>query len=270
MKKFAVICLLSLLSPAANAWIWQNLNRDSPAPLSGEAVHERDLIGKVVLIYCYSDKGCDVARLLRAQKLFETNDRAKFAVVGACPDKACDEAFLRKHKISYPIYEGWRVPHYNNKPVNAMYVLDDFGRMVWQSRDAASQRDLEKALAGAIAKIGQPPSLTEGVSFTHYRALEDQLAYGKDLSKIEARLSKDSAARLKPSAKPEAMSKAIEAQQILTAVGRGMEQMAGCIRTLMDIDARRAYRFLDLHLKSFPRDREKYAKLHDELEKRAK
>lgn len=269
MKNVVACLFLALFAPAANAWIWQNLNRDSSGPLAGEIVHERDLLGKVVLIYGFSAKDCDLSRITRAQKLLESNDKAKFAVIGASLDETCDADFLRKRKITFPVYERGRVPHFHNKPANTMYVLDEYGRMIWQSRDAGSLRDLEKALAAAIAQIGQTPSLTAGASFNYHKSLKDQLVYGKELSQIEKSLAAEVAAGRTVSATAEMRAKAAEAQQILNAIYRGMEEMIPNVRTLMDINVKRAYQFLDLHLKSFPRDKEKYAKLYEELAQRA-
>ncbi|MGN0854555.1 MAG: hypothetical protein ACI4R9_03425 [Kiritimatiellia bacterium] len=264
-----VALLLALAAPAANAWIWQNLNKES-GPLAGDAVRERDLIGKVVLVCCLSSQECDVSRLVRAQELLEANDRTKFAVIGASLDRTCDAELLRRHKITFPVYESGSVPCTYGKPANAMYFLDEYGRQIWQSRDAASQRDLEQALAATLARVGEPPSLTEGVTFVHYRTLREQLVYGRNLAQLEAQLAKDAAAGHRATADAAAKERAAEAQQILDAMGRGMERMMKDVRTLADIDRKRAYRFLDLHLKSFPRDKEKYAEFYADLERRAK
>lgn len=265
--RYAVLAILLVLSGAANAWVWHGLK--DARPVAGPSIQEKDLFGKVVLVYNFTATTYDAKVLQRTQKLHETLDRTKFTVVGSCKDERGVAALAKRHGVAYPVYKEFRVVTAMEKAPGTLYFVDEYGRMIWQSRDAASQRDLERALVGALACCGKPPSLTAGASFTFHKALKDQLVYGKDVSQVEKLLEGEVAAGRKASANAEAKAKAAEAQQILNAIGRGMEQMVPNVRVLMDIDIKRAYRFLDLHLKSFPRDRERYAKLYEELANRA-
>lgn len=259
--------MLALMSQAARAWVWTGLA--DARPVSGPAIEEKDLIGKVVLVYFFTAAVNDEQLLARTQELYATRDEKRFVVVGSCEDPRGVAELARKHKLAYPIYKDFRVVTALAKPPGTLYFVDEYGRMQYQIVEAASMRRLEKALSAAILRCGQPPSLTEGAGFAHYGTLKDQLALGKDLTQVEASLLKVAASARNPSASAESKSRAAEAQRILDAMGRGMEKMLANVRVLMDVDIKKAYLFLDLYLKSFPRDKEKYEKLYTELKDRA-
>ena len=265
--KFAVILTLALLSHTARAWVWLGLA--DARPVSGPAIKEKDLIGKVVLVYFFTADVNDAQLLARTQELYAKRDEKRFTVVGSCRDDRGVAELARKHKIAYPIYKGFRVATALEKAPGTLYFVDEYGRMQYQIGDMASLGLLEKALSAALQRCGQPPSLTEGASFVHCGSLKDQMVFGKDLSQIEASLWKSAASGRSPSATADVKSKAVEAQRILDSMGRGMEKMLADVRVLMDIDVRKAYLFLDLYLKSFPRDKEKYEKLYAELKDKA-
>lgn len=267
MLKCAVAIALVAISQVANAWVWIGLKDASP--VSGPRIEEKDLIGKVVLVYFFSSDVHDAKLLARTQELYSQRDESRFTVVGSCKDDSGVAELARKHKLAYPIYKDFRVATAMEKTPGTMYFVDEYGRMQYQINDASSLRRLEKALFSAIQRCGQPPSLTDGVSFAHHGTLKDQLVFGRDLSQIEASLWKIVASGRNPSAAAETRSRSVEAQRILDSMGRGMEQMVSNVRVLMDIDIKKAYLFLDLYLKSFPRDKEKYEKLYSELKDRA-
>lgn len=257
LARYGVLVAMGSVATVAHAWVWHGLK--DAQPVAGPSLAEKDLIGKVVLVYCFTSDTVNEKLLKRTQALSAAYDKAKFAVVGSCKDATGVAELVRRHGATYPVYRGFRVVTALEKEPGTLYFVNEYGRLVWQSRDTEHLSSLEAALDEAVKTCGKPPSLTRGVTFVHYRALKDRLVLGENLEEIEGSLRRIAAG---------ASAKAAEAKLILDAVGRGMEETIADIRVLMDIDAPRAFQFLDLYLKSFPRDRSRYAKLYEELKKR--
>ena len=137
LVKCAALFVLALLSQAARAWVWTGLA--DARPVSGPAIEEKDLIGKVVLVYFFTDAVNDEQLLARTQELYATRDEKRFVVVGSCEDSRGVAELARKRKLAYPIYKDFRVVTALAKPPGTLYFVDEYGRMQYQIGEATTK-----------------------------------------------------------------------------------------------------------------------------------
>ncbi len=140
-----------------------------PAPdfalnnLAEKKVSLENFRGKVVLLDFWATwcKPC-VKSMPALQKLHDQFASKNFTVLGISTDedgKKKVEAFIKKHKIAYPILldaeanPAWEA--YKVKVVPMMFLVDPKGQIVRQWVGEADMKDVENAIAGLVGKSEQ-------------------------------------------------------------------------------------------------------------------
>lgn len=258
MKKTAFV--LALLGATAGfAGGWKNIDDDNW--ISGAKLKESDLAGKVVLVdeWGYRCPPC-LAMLPRIEQIWQSFKGKPFMVVGSHRQGKADEvaAVVKENGLTYPVYHGAGLaagePD-NGRAIPFLYVVNHRGKVVYSGR---SDREATQAIVEAVMKIGQMPSLTEGVIIRKYKSLQKGLVLGKPLKTAISALQKDVAKGQAKNATKAMRDKAAEAAEILESIKKGQAEAKEEIESSKATNPAEAVKLVKAYMVSFPEDAADY------------
>lgn len=255
----------------ANAGMWEGL--EDANYVMGPKITEKDVFGKVVLLYYLdgSEKGLNPVE--RVEALYKSHDKKRFCVIGSyCGSKEGAAAALAKQKITFPVYKGAKLASDTSKTRDAGHVLivSQYGKILAAtSAHSNFNRDHEKILVEAITSVGQPPSVIPGIELDKYKALKNKLRLGSNLKGVIKQLEKDVEAANKKTATAAVKAKADEASSILSAISSGKSDIEANMSALTDLNPEEAYKIMQLFVKSFPDEAADYKDKLAELKTKA-
>ena len=249
---------------AEGAVAWKNL--DDASHLTGGKIAPSDLAGKVVLVYSWDlEKQESVDLLKNVEKTWGAFKTKKFMVVGSYVG-AADVAKARaaaKSRTSFPVYHLADLdpsPRPKRGKPPFFCVVNQRGRVVYAAK---SEKEATAALVDAIGAIGTPVNLCGDVTFRKFKSLEKQIALGRNVSSIVAKLEKES--------KSKDADAASEAREILAAVESAKGDVKADIEIYREADPAEAVKIIQLFLKTWPKDEDAagYRNAISELKKAA-
>ena len=248
MKKTLVASMALAALCASGAAKWKNL--DDKSHVSGDKLTEADLLGKAVLVYywdCAEDKS--VKLLPEIEKVWKAFQTKKFQVVGNYIGAKDDEkvkAAVQKNKVTFPVYYKFSLdpdPRVGFQPAPFFNVVNHRGVSVLGK---ASVKEATEAAVEALGSIGMPISLCGDVEFKKFKGMAGQLKLGKNVSSIVKALEKK-----KSDKDPNVAG---EAQEILSAIERAMDDVKSDIELFSEVDPAEAIKLVQLFVKTWPKD----------------
>ena len=243
---FAAVVLAALC--ASGAAKWKNLN--DKAYVSGDKLTAEDLLGKAVLVYywdCAEEKS--VKLLLEIEKVWNSFKTKKFQVVGNYIGAKDDEkvkAAIHKNKVTFPVYYKFSLdpdPKVGFQPAPFFNVINHRGVSVLGK---GSVKEAIEAAVEAMGSIGMPISLCGDVEFKKFKGMAGQLKLGKNVSSLVKALEKK-----KSDKDPNVAG---EAQEILSAIERAMDEVKSDIELYSEVDPAEAMKLVQLFMKTWPKD----------------
>ena len=243
---FAAVVLAALC--ASGAAKWKNLN--DKAYISGDKLTEEDLLGKAVLVYywdCAEEKS--VKLLPEIEKVWNSFKTKKFQVVGNYIGAKDDEkvkAAIHKNKVTFPVYYKFSLdpdPKVGFQPAPFFNVVNHRGVSVLGK---GSVKEAIEAAVEAMGSIGMPISLCGDVEFKKFKGMAGQLKLGKNVSSLVKALEKK-----KSDKDPNVAG---EAQEILSAIERAMDEVKSDIELYSEVDPAEAMKLVQLFMKTWPKD----------------
>ena len=269
VKRTVAAALVAAICAAAHAASWRGL--DESSYISGPKVSAGDLDGKVVMVdeWGYRCPPCR-ALLPRMEQLWQSFRHKPFVLIGSHRqgrEEASIKELIKDNKLTYPIYQGAGLS--DGEPPNGggipfIYVVDHRGKVVYSGRD---ERAATEAAVTAMTNIDAPPSLTGNVTLKKYKAMEKQLALGKNIKSLVKKLEGDVKKAEGKSANAAQKEMAEEASAILSAIKDAKEDIKADIEILSRKDPPKA---LKLFMTTFPEDAAEYKEKLPELTAAAK
>ena len=248
MKKaiFALCALAAFCSSGAAKW--KNLNDKSY--ISGDKITEADLLGNVVLVYYWDTADENSVKILpEIEKIWSSFKTKKFRLVGTyvgVRDDAKVKSLIEKNKVTFPVYYKFSLdpdPKVGFQKAPFFNVVNHRGVSVLGK---GSVKEAIEAAVEAMGSIGMPVSLCGDVEFKKFKGLAGQLKLGKNVSNIVKALEKKKADK-DPNV-------AGEAQEILSAMERTMDDVKADIELYSEVDPAEAMKLVQLFLKTWPKD----------------
>lgn len=252
MKKL-LVAVVGLACPMIlGAAVWVNL--DDEHHYSGPKLTEKDLEGKVVMVDNWGVR-CPPCRasLPRIQEIWNSFKTKPFVMIGShCQGRRPDEVkeLVEANNLTYPMYErvglAEGAPSFNAIPF--IYVVNHRGRVVYSGH---SDRDATEALVTAIADIGQPISLCQGVALPkRYKSFAKKLRLGSTIAGEIKKLEKEA------SGKNARM--ADEAKTILDAIEKTRLDVKAEIAAVKSRNPEEAAKMMQDYMKTWPKDGAEY------------
>ena len=248
MKNTLLAAVVLAALCASGAAKWKNLN--DKAYVCGDKLTEEDLLGKAVLVYYWDCEETKSVMLLpvieEVWNSFKTN---KFQFVGNYVGVKNDEkvkAAVHKYKVTFPVYYKFSLdpdPKVGFQKAPFFNVVNHRGVSVLGK---GSVKEAIEAAVEAMGSIGMPVSLCGDVEFKKFKGLAGQLKLGKNVSNIVKALEKKKADK-DPNV-------AGEAQEILSAMERTMDDVKADIELYSEVDPAEAMKLVQLFLKTWPKD----------------
>lgn len=252
MKKTFCV-LLAMVSAAVNAGFWEGLTEANH--IQGPRIAEKDLMGKVVVLYVISGSEDGLKPANRLEDIWKAFDKKRFQLVGSYDgDKEKAVADLAKQKLSFPVYKEFKLASDTEvRTPGSVVIVSQFGKILAATTMHGSfNRDHEQILVEAISTVGAAPNVAPGVALEKYKALKTKLKLGVNLKNIIKGLEKDVSAAEKKTATEQVKAKAEEARSILSAIKEGKSDVMENITALADVNPVEAFSLLSLYVKSFP------------------
>ena len=248
MKNTLLAAVVLAALCASGAAKWKNLN--DKAYVCGDKLTEEDLLGKAVLVYYWDcEETKSVMLLPEIEKVWNSFKTKKFQVVGNYVGVKNDEkvkAAVHKHKVTFPVYYKFSLdpdPKVGFQKAPFFNVVNHRGVSVLGK---GSVKEAIEAAVEAMGSIGMPVSLCGDVEFKKFKGLAGQLKLGKNVSNIVKALEKKKADK-DPNV-------AGEAQEILSAMERTMDDVKADIELYSEVDPAEAMKLVQLFLKTWPKD----------------
>lgn len=248
MKKTLVVAVALAALCASGAAKWKNLN--DKAYVSGDKLTDADLLGKAVLVYYWDcDEDKSVKLLPEVEKVWKSFQTKKFQVVGNYVGKKNDEkvkAAIQKNKVTFPVYYNFSLdpdPKVGFQKAPFFNVINHRGTSVY---GGAGVKAGTEQVVEAIGSIGMPISLCGDVEFKKFKGMAGQLKLGKNVSNIVKALEKK-----KSDKDPNVAG---EAQEILSAIERAMDDVKSDIELYSEVDPVEAMTLIQLFMKTWPKD----------------
>ena len=226
LKVLSTVLSATLFATLSSAAEWRGL--DESAWCSGPKLTPEKLRGKVVLV----DKWgvyCPPCRrsLPHIESLWKKFRSKPFVIIGShCQGEEREKiaALVSENKLTYSIYLNAKLvgePYFQGIP--AYYIVDPKGDIVYQGIgfSPAKAKELEDAVASALAKMPSADSLCGGMEAVHFRQDAAKLVAGKNVEPVVTRL-KSAAAKDGPVAE--------EAKALLSAVEDARNSLKSEIR----------------------------------------
>ena len=248
MKNTLLAAVVLAALCASGAAKWKNLN--DKAYVCGDKLTEEDLLGKAVLVYYWDcEETKSVMLLPEIEKVWNSFKTKKFQVVGNYVGVKNDEkvkAAVHKYKVTFPVYYKFSLdpdPKVGFQKAPFFNVVNHRGVSVLGK---GSVKEAIEAAVEAMGSIGMPVSLCGDVEFKKFKGLAGQLKLGKNVSNIVKALEKKKADK-DPNV-------AGEAQEILSAMERTMDDVKADIELYSEVDPAEAMKLVQLFLKTWPKD----------------
>ena len=248
MKNTLLAAVVLAALCASGAAKWKNLN--DKAYVCGDKLTEEDLLGKAVLVYYWDcEETKSVMLLPEIEKVWNSFKTKKFQVVGNYVGVKNDEkvkAAVHKYKVTFPVYYKFSLdpdPKVGFQKAPFFNVVNHRGVSVLGK---GSVKEAIEAAVEAMGSIGMPVSLCGDVEFKKFKGLAGQLKLGKNVSNIVKALEKKKADK-DPNV-------AGEAQEILSAMERAMDDVKADIELYSEVDPAEAMKLVQLFLKTWPKD----------------
>ena len=248
MKKTLVVAVALAALCASGAAKWKNLN--DKAYVSGDKLTDADLLGKAVLVYYWDcDEDKSVKLLPEVEKVWKSFQTKKFQVVGNYVGKKNDEkvkAAIQKNKVTFPVYYNFSLdpdPKVGFQKAPFFNVINHRGTSVY---GGAGVKAGTEQVVEVIGSIGMPISLCGDVEFKKFKGMAGQLKLGKNVSNIVKALEKK-----KSDKDPNVAG---EAQEILSAIERAMDDVKSDIELYSEVDPVEAMTLIQLFMKTWPKD----------------
>ena len=267
MKKLMTVVMLATAG-MVKAALWEGVSDENH--VAGPKLTPKSLSGKAVVVFHLDGSENSMTRAERAEKLWGAHDKKRFLMVATTALGAeAGAAAAAKAKITFPVYRDLKpAADPERRAGGSMAVIDHYGRLVTVSSDDGD-RDFEEQLVGAISQVGMLPDLIPGVSLDKYKALKKKIKFGANVAGIVKTLEKDVKAAEKKTATKVQKAKAEEAQQILSAIAKAKEEVAGNLKALAEANPGEAYKLMSLFVKSFPELQAEYKDKLNELKAKA-
>lgn len=252
MKKI-IAGLVMAVAAVANAGMWEGIADENY--VGGLKITERDLLGKVVLLFVMNANEETEKAAPRMQELYKSLDNKRFCVLGSwAGDKEKAAAELPKLKTTFPVYMGAKLASDTTKRESgAAVVISQYGKVLAATTmHGGFNKDHEQILVEAITMVGAPPNIIPGITLEKYKSLKTSLKLGKNLKNVIKTLEKDVAKADKKTATAMDKAKAEEASSILSAIRDGKSDISDNITALSDVNPVEAYNLLSQYVKSFP------------------
>ena len=252
MKKI-IAGLVMAVAAVANAGMWEGIADENY--VGGLKITERDLLGKVVLLFVMNANEETEKAAPRMQELYKSLDNKRFCVLGSwAGDKEKAAAELPKLKTTFPVYMGAKLASDTTKRESgAAVVISQYGKVLAATTmHGGFNKDHEQILVEAITMVGAPPNIIPGITLEKYKSLKTSLKLGKNLKNVIKTLEKDVAKADKKTATAMDKAKAEEASSILSAIRDGKSEISDNITALSDVNPGEAYNLLSQYVKSFP------------------
>ena len=267
--KTKTLLAVGLLCPSLLlAGSWTNL--DDAHYCAGQKLTEKDLANKVVAVFEWSTASEDcVARLPQIQKLWASFKNKPFVFIashrGSAKEKIAEIAAAKK--LTFPIYEG--VALAKDAPsgnIPFFYVISHRGRVI---HSGSSWQDATESFVMAIAEVGQPISLVNGVTLPkRFKSLRKKMRLGATITGDLKKLENEANTKKQD---PKSKEKADEASLVLDAINQAKDNVKEEIESLKSSNPAEAVKLIKDFLKTFPKDEisNSYKTLLPELQKAA-
>lgn len=245
--------LVMAVAAVANAGMWEGIADENY--VGGLKITERDLLGKVVLLFVMNANEETEKAAPRMQELYKSLDNKRFCVLGSwAGDKEKAAAELPKLKTTFPVFMGAKLASDTTKRESgAAVVISQYGKVLAATTmHGGFNKDHEQILVESITMVGAPPNIIPGVTLEKYKSLKTSLKLGKNLKNVIKTLEKDVAKADKKTATAMDKAKAEEASSILSAIRDGKSEISDNITALSDVNPVEAYNLLSQYVKSFP------------------
>lgn len=245
--------LVMAVAAVVNAGMWEGIADENY--VGGLKITERDLLGKVVLLFVMNANEETEKAAPRMQELYKSLDNKRFCVLGSwAGDKEKAAAELPKLKTTFPVFMGAKLASDTTKRESgAAVVISQYGKVLAATTmHGGFNKDHEQILVESITMVGAPPNIIPGVTLEKYKSLKTSLKLGKNLKNVIKTLEKDVAKADKKTATAMDKAKAEEASSILSAIRDGKSEISDNITALSDVNPVEAYNLLSQYVKSFP------------------
>ena len=251
--KMIIAGLVMAVAAVANAGMWEGIADENY--VGGLKITERDLLGKVVLLFVMNANEETEKAAPRMQELYKSLDNKRFCVLGSwAGDKEKAAAELPKLKTTFPVFMGAKLASDTTKRESgAAVVISQYGKVLAATTmHGGFNKDHEQILVESITMVGAPPNIIPGVTLEKYKSLKTKLKLGSNLKNVIKTLEKDVAKAEKKTATAMDKAKAEEAGSILSAIKDGKSEVYDNITALSDVNPVEAYNLLSQYVKSFP------------------
>ena len=227
MKRAALATLVAVVTACTvSAVEWRGL--DEASWCSGPKLTPEKLNGKVVLVdrwgvFCPPCR----ASLPHIEAIWRRFRSKPFVVIGShCQgdERAKIAELVAANKLTYSIYlHAGVVDEPPASGIPAFYIVNHAGKIVYQGLgfSTSKAKELEDAVAAALAAAPPADSLCGGVEVSHFRQDAAKLVLGKNVETVISRL-KSAAAKEGPAAE--------EAKAIVAAVDAARQSLKASIR----------------------------------------
>lgn len=268
--KTKTLLAVGLLCPSfLLAGSWTNL--DDAHYCAGQKLTEKDLANKVVAVFEWSTASEECVTLLpQIQKLWAGFKNKPFVFVASHRGSGSKEKIAEiaaAKKLTFPIYEG--VALAKDAPsgnIPFFYVVSHRGRVI---HSGSSWQDATESFVMAIAEVGQPISLVNGVTLPkRFKSLRKKMRLGATITGDLKKLENEANTKKQD---PKSKEKADEASLVLDAINQAKDNVKEEIESLKSSNPAEAVKLIKDFLKTFPKDEisNTYKTLLPELQKAA-
>ena len=261
---------IMVVAAVANAGLWEGITDENH--VGGPKITERDLLGKVVLLFIMNANEQTEKQTPRVEELYKAYDKKRFCVLGSwAGEKEKAVAELPKLKTTFPVYKGAKLAtDAKERESGSVAVISQFGKvLVSTTMGMGLKKEDEEILVGAITSVGMPPTIIPGVTLEKYKSLANKLKLGVNLKGTIKALEKDVAKADRKTATVMDKAKAEEASSILSAIKDAKSEIRDNIIALADINPDAALKLLTQYVKSFPDEAAEYKDKLVELKTKA-
>lgn len=268
--KTKTLLAVGLLCPSfLLAGSWTNL--DDAHYCAGQKLTEKDLANKVVAVFEWSTASEECVTLLpQIQKLWAGFKNKPFVFVASHRGSGSKEKIAEiaaAKKLTFPIYEG--VTPAKDAPsgnIPFFYVVSHRGRVI---HSGSSWQDATESFVMAIAEVGQPISLVNGVTLPkRFKSLRKKMRLGATITGDLKKLENEANTKKQD---PKSKEKADEASLVLDAINQAKDNVKEEIESIKSSNPAEAVKLIKDFLKTFPKDEisNTYKTLLPELQKAA-
>ena len=261
---------IMVVAAVANAGLWEGITDENH--VGGPKITERDLLGKVVLLFIMNANEQTEKQTPRVEELYKAYDKKRFHVIGSwAGEKEKAAAELAKLKVAFPVYKDAKLAtDAKERESGSVAVISQFGKvLVPTTMGMGLKKEDEEILVGAITSVGMPPNIIPGVTLEKYKSLANKLKLGVNLKGTIKALEKDVAKADRKTATVMDKAKAEEASSILSAIKDAKSEIRDNIIALADINPDAALKLLTQYVKSFPDEAAEYKDKLVELKTKA-